>query len=121
MTTLAIVGSVSFTDPQAWQEAERLIRAAIKNLKPDKVISGGARGIDQLGVRIAKELGIPTEEFLPKNQRWAPEGFKERNLLIAKSCTHLLRISSKESKTYGSGWTHDRAKELGAETLTYKL
>lgn len=121
MVVLAIVGSTKFTNPNSLVEAERLIRAAIINLQPTKVVSGGALGIDSLGVKIAKELGIPTEEFLPQNARWEPDGYKDRNLKIAANCTHLLRIVDKTSKTYGSGWTRDQATRLGKETLSYDL
>lgn len=121
MVTLAIVGSTKFSNPDSMIEAERLIRRALENLKPQKVVSGGAAGIDTLGVKLAKELGIETEEFRPKNSRWEPEGFKDRNLLIASNCTHLLRIVDKTSKTYGSGWTRDRAKEMGKDTLSFEI
>ena len=121
MVILAIVGSTKFRDPSSLAEAERLIRSALSNLNPTKVVSGGAEGIDTLGVTIAKEMGIAVEEFLPQNPRWEPEGFKVRNLLIAENCTHLLRIVDKTSKTYGSGWTRDRAKEMGKDTLSFEL
>lgn len=121
MTVLAIIGSTKFQNPEALKQAEELIEKAIKNLKPDLVISGGAVGIDTLGVKIAKKHDINIKEYLPENPRWQPNGFKERNLLIANNCTHLLRIVCKDSKTYGSGWTHDRAKELGVNVLSFSL
>lgn len=118
---LAIVGSTKFDNPQAWDKARDLILKAIKNLQPEVIISGGAVGIDSLAASIARELGIPLTEHLPKNPRWKPEGFQERNALIANECTHLLRIVRKNSSTYGSGWTHDQAKKLGKDTLSFEL
>lgn len=111
---LAIVGSTSL---EGNKEAETFIRFVLTLLAPLVVISGGAKGIDQMAVRIAKECGIKTQEFLPAAQIW-PE-FKKRNLRIAQECDRLIRIVDKNSKTYGSGWTRDRAEELGK--LTYEF
>jgi hypothetical protein len=98
------------------------------------VISGGARGVDREGVRIAVEQGIVAMEFLPQFPRWhaprvgdavesvqpngvlqvvVPGGFQDRNMAVADACACLVRISSPTSKTYGSGWTADHAEKLG--------
>ena len=113
---LAIVGSVSL---EGNEEAYKIIDTFIENFGLDKIISGGAVGIDSMSIEIAMSYNIPFEEFLPVRQCW-PE-FKKRNLLIAQKCTHLLRIVSKNSKTYGSGWTRDRVKELGKPTIEYAI
>jgi len=39
------------------------IRETLKSLPPCTIISGGARGVDLLGERAAKELGLPVERF----------------------------------------------------------
>lgn len=111
---LAIVGSTNFKDPQAMERAEKLIRATLDKHNPEAVVSGGAPGIDTLAGRIAREMGIALFEYFPQTQDWA-NGFKPRNTLIAEQCTHLLRISCRESKTYGSGWTADLAEKLGKQ------
>lgn len=111
---LAIVGSTEFAkDPEAAHVARRHIANAIASLRPERVVSGGAVGIDLMAAEYAKGLGLEVTEYLPKHRRWAPEGFKERNLQIARDCTHLLRISHETSKTYGSGWTADQAEKMG--------
>lgn len=111
---LAVVGSTQYDkDTAAAVEARVYIEEAIENLGPSVVISGGAVGIDSLAATIAREHGIQVIEHLPKHRRWAPDGFKDRNLLIAQDCTHLLCIRHPETKTYGSGWTADRAAEMG--------
>lgn len=69
----------------------------------------------------ARARGIPVTEFLPKHNRWAPDGFKERNLLIAERCDVIVRIAAKDSKTYGSGWTRDQAVKMGKESEEYLL
>lgn len=113
---LAIVGSTQFAKDKVGTEwATLAIEAALEAVEPVLVISGGAWGIDKLGVRIAKSIGIETREYEPKVQRWlrgSPDGFEARNMLIARACTELLCIRHLTSKTYGSGWTADRAEEM---------
>lgn len=118
MTVLAIVGSTRFADPTAWDRADWFIRQAIERLRPDKIVSGGAEGIDTRAREIAAEYGYTIDnggflEFLPEHRRWKPDGFEARNLQIATVCTHLLRVSCRASKTYGSGWTADQAEGMG--------
>lgn len=118
--TLAIVGSTRFAHPSDWFTCDSVIRDSIAQLQPALVVSGGAQGIDTLGVCIARELGVPYREFLPRVRRWAgPGGFKERNTSIAQACTHLLRVYCSASTTYGSGWTADLAQRLGADVRRY--
>jgi hypothetical protein len=45
-----------------------------------------------------------------------PGGFKERNLRIAVACDELVRIVAHGTRTYGSGWTRDRAAAMGKPT-----
>lgn len=112
---LAVVGSTQFEDdPDATLVASALIVIAFARWEPELVVSGGAAGIDRLAARLAKARGIQVREYLPKHRRWAPDGFEARNLLIAGDCTHLLCIRHHASTTYGSGWTADRAAEMGA-------
>ena len=122
MTCLAVVGSTAFAgDVAATREARRYIEEAIESLEPGLVVSGGAVGIDRLAVEVAQGYGIPVRERLPEHARWAPGGYKERNLLIARDCTHLLCLSHVGSKTYGSGWTADQAARLGKKVERYTL
>lgn len=109
---LAVVGSVNITDHQRGL-ASIIIDGFLNCYEPDLVISGGAKGIDSLAKVRADIGGIHTRIHLPKNNRWKPDGFQDRNLLIAEDCTHLLCIRTSQSTTYGSGWTADRAEEMG--------
>ncbi len=110
---LAIVGSVSLAgDPDAYA----IIFQVIREYAPSEVVSGGADGIDSMAVEVAAFLGIPTREYLPQNKRWAPDGYMKRNLLVAGGCDRLVRIVAVDSRTYGSGWTRDRAVERGIPT-----
>lgn len=134
---LAIVGSRDVPDYQA----ASVIKQAILEHRPSMVVSGGARGVDTAGVVIAQELGITTVEFKPKVMTWdatpegepvenmedkgmviiVPGGFKQRNERIAEACDCLVRIASPTTKTYGSGWTADRAEQLGKRVFRYTV
>lgn len=119
---LAIVGSTQFArDSDATKRASKIIARAICVLDPEQIISGGAEGIDSLAAAFAEVNGIPLREHLPKNRRWKPDGFQDRNYLIAQDCTHLLCIRHHASKTYGSGWTADEAERLGKAVERHEI
>ena len=114
---LAIVGSTVLEDSEA------LVKLAVSlwftKLKATCIVSGAAMGVDRIAAETARLMGLEVIEFPPKTNNW--EGYKERNMLIAKECDKLLRIVSKRSTTYGSGWTRDRAKELGKPVFEIEL
>lgn len=135
---LAIVGS---RDVPRYQ-AESLIKQSLLEHKPSMVISGGARGIDSFAVEIAHEMGFATMEFVPEHMNWdhpatlsepteivqdkgmrvvVPGGFRARNEKIAEAATCLVRIASTTTKTYGSGWTADRAEALGKRVTRHTV
>lgn len=110
---LAVVGSTRFANGRWLAIAAARILEAFDRLNPIRVVSGGAEGIDQLGAALARARRLEVIAFLPEHPRWEPDGYKARNLLIVDACTHLLAVRCAESKTYGSGWTADRAEEAG--------
>lgn len=59
------------------------------------LISGGQSGIDQLGLQVAKELGIPTGGMMPKgfitDEGNRPEFVKEYNMIESKSEGYPIR------------------------------
>lgn len=134
---LAIVGSRGVSSYQS----SSIIKQAILDHQPRIVISGGANGVDMTSVQIAHELGYATLEFLPTQKTWdaegqgdptesitengmtvtVPGGFKQRNMKVAESCDCLVRISSVNTKTYGSGWTADYAERLGKKVTRFNV
>lgn len=113
---LAIVGSVSLAGRL---DVYWLIQEEIEERLVTAVVSGGAEGVDTMAAEVAMMLGREVREHLPHCQRWPC--FKKRNLKIAQDCDALTRIVSEDSKTYGSGWTRDRAAEMLKPTREYRV
>jgi hypothetical protein len=136
---LAIVGSTLLNGPRS----RAIILDAIQRHGATCIVSGGAKGIDSLAETIADELGLAKDIRAPEVQRWedkvvsAPlplkgvvrKGFKTRNLEIASRCDALVRIGLADADqmrlkgriTYGSGFTRDRARDLGKPTEEFIL
>lgn len=118
MKRLIIIGSTSLAGNDTARQA---VRQAIRRHFPDpseigpddEVGSGGAEGVDTMAEEEWRAYAHKRAVvFLPKVKRWT-DGFRPRNLQMAEWCTHCVRIADKRSKTYGSGWTRDRAREMG--------
>lgn len=73
-----------------------------------------------MAAEAARARGIEVTEHFPKTNRWH-DGFMPRNILIAEDCTSLVRIVAHDSKTYGSGWTRDRAASMGKKTKEFVI
>jgi hypothetical protein len=108
---LAIVGSRYFdNDPNSFHIAHSWIRAYVSDMVPDLIVSGDAVGIEEIAAIVATSLDIGFLELLPENDRWEPEGYKDRNIKIVEACTRLVRVEHYLAKTYGSGFTADYAE-----------
>ena len=117
---LAIVGSRSLDkDPTALAVVVATIEHYHTHHPRLIVVSGGAIGIDRIAIAEARRLGIGVFEYLPSGRGW--RHYRARNLRIAHDCNRLIRIVDSRSRTYGSGWTRDRARELGKPTVEYVI
>jgi predicted Rossmann fold nucleotide-binding protein DprA/Smf involved in DNA uptake len=113
LDVLAVVGSQELTEQQEWEAVSIIIRV-IEDRRPDKIVSGGAKGVDTLAKLVADRLGVPFKAYDPQARSWgAPGGFRDRNRQIVHACTRLLCLRSAQSRTYGSGWTADEAERQG--------
>jgi len=63
-----------------------------------EVVSGGARGVDQLGERWAKEHGIPIKRFLPNWEKYGKKAGPLRNKLMSLYADALIAVYDGESK-----------------------
>lgn len=116
---LAIVGTRTLACPGDISAAVKAIRHSLNELRPVAFISGGAEGVDSLAQTIALLFGYSEDDATmvihrPRTKRFhGPGGYRARDTLIAEDCSHLLRLSCRQSTTYGSGWTADEAERLG--------
>lgn len=94
---LGIVGSeqAKFT-PETESKAREIIRELIAKYKPQYVASGECHlgGIDTFAKEEAFKLGITFLAYPPATRNW--EGYKRRNLQIAKASTYVICITIKE-------------------------
>lgn len=90
---LAIIGSRSFNDYSKLQSELKDYASEVT-----QVISGGAKGADQLGEKWAKEMSKPTTIFLPDWEKYGKSAGFIRNLDIVKNCDMLVAFWDGESK-----------------------
>ncbi len=124
---VAIVGtSVDLTEIET-QAMKEKISLKLQDLLHDRantvIISGGAKGVDNLAIDIAKNLGYKTEIYEPKKQNW--KHFKQRNNLIAKDCDILYCFTipnrTRESKCYHHEKHENHEKTAGCWTMAKAL
>lgn len=122
MTNVVIVGSTQEKLSEVQVEAAELLIGALLTLFLSPYItvgSGGATGIDTMVEQFCRTMDLSFRKFPPKNPRWEPEGYKERNEQMAQWGDTVIRVAAKESKTFGSGWTAERARQLGKEVFEF--
>ncbi len=87
MSYIIVSGSRSITDYDYLKEClDLVISSKLANIDPEKVVivSGGARGVDQLAEKYAKEKGYKTKIFKAKwDKHKKSAGFK-RNMDMAR-------------------------------------
>ena len=97
---LGIVGSRNFSDYKRFQE---LLRASIDLTQVTMIVSGGAKGVDSMARRFAKQEKLPIKEFLPdyaRHKRGAP---LKRNSQIVEFSDKVIAFPTKTSSgTYDS-------------------
>ena len=117
---LAIVGSRSLDgNPDALRVIRRVLDAYQARHAALVIVSGGARGIDRMAAEEARRRGLQVVEHRPSGRSW--RHYRERNLRIVHDCDELVRIADPSSRSYGSGWARDRAREAGRPTFEYTV
>lgn len=115
---LAIVGARTFSDQTLLNE--KLQEFIVQYGMPTKVVSGGARGADQMGERWAKKHGIETLILCPQwrvDGKYNPRAGLDRNTDIVNACTHMVAFPSEKGR--GTQDSIRKAKRLGKPVLVY--
>jgi O-acetyl-ADP-ribose deacetylase (regulator of RNase III) len=122
---LAVVGSKRLTEPEAPRLARLIVLDELLRLRPKQLHSGGCVGVDRLAAATARHLGLDAPdqlvEHLPVPVRHPPvgmspfarRGYQQRDEEIAGACSALLRLWSRSTHTWGSGWTAEATGRLG--------
>lgn len=100
---LAVIGSRGF-------RGHDLMARNLAEMAPSLVISGGAKGADQMSETWARRNGIPTEIFLPDHRKYK-HAYHHRNRLIAEACDHLVAFWDGQSS--GTKYTIGYARRIG--------
>jgi YspA, cpYpsA-related SLOG family len=117
---LAIVGSRTLDGhPDAWRTVRAILDAHQARCAELVVLSAGARGIDRMAATEARRRGLAVVEYMACGHDWP--AYCERDQHIAHDCDRLVHVVDRRSRTYGSGWTRDRARQLGKPTEEYVL
>ena len=81
--------------------------------KKDTIITGGARGVDEIAEAFSKEIGCKLTVYRPDFNVAHPYRYHQRNKKIAKECDVLIAF---DKKIYsGTSQTVRFAEELGKE------
>lgn len=123
---VAIVGTSKTLSENEDRDMRQLIAMTLKDYSTNNtiIISGGAKGVDEIAIGIAKTLNFETEIFKPLKPE--KEYYRKRNQLIAENCDvlHCFSIPVRTKKCYhhdppqdhertGGCWTYKMARELG--------
>ncbi|MBQ3634610.1 MAG: DUF2493 domain-containing protein [Bacteroidales bacterium] len=110
---LAIVGSRSITK-------EGVVAEAIEHfkLKPGIIVSGGARGVDRMAAKYARENRIPLIEFKPDYERYGRAAPILRNTTIIEHSDVVLAIHDGVSR--GTLDSIRKARELGKRMCIFR-
>jgi predicted Rossmann fold nucleotide-binding protein DprA/Smf involved in DNA uptake len=119
MFRVAIVGSRNVTDYLFVKEKFfELLRAEGKSPKEVEIVSGGARGVDSLAYRLAKELGLSIKIHFPDWKRFGRKAGLLRNSKIVADADVVLAVYTSESK--GTWDTIRKARRKGIRVYAYE-
>lgn len=113
MSTI-IAGSRSCTDMQVLLNAMQFC-----GWIPDVVLSGGAKGADELGELWATENKIPIEQYLADWNKYGKSAGYRRNIEMAKNANSLIALWDGKSK--GTKHMIDIAQKQGLHVFVYQF
>jgi hypothetical protein len=90
---------------------EIAVAVARSRFQISEVVSGGARGIDQLGERWAETNEIPIKQFLPRYETFGKKAPIIRNAEMARYADALIAIW--DGKSGGTRNMIEQAKKYG--------
>lgn len=113
---VAVVGSREYTD---YESFSRKLNEWRKNNRMDMIISGGAKGVDEMAYRYAVQHGITFVCHPPIPEEGYPQMFFRRNLRIVEMCEFLIAFP--KGKSTGTRHSIGLAKKLGKHGLVVEV
>ena len=97
------------------QYCSQIIQSYDKNTTT--IITGGAKGVDEIAKEITHQLGYKIQEYLPEEQNW--KSFKKRNIQIATNSDELFCITTPvhDTKCYHHNTPQNHQKTAGCYTM----
>ncbi len=108
---LAVVGSRGFRD-------DRLLARTLEAADPILVISGGAKGADQMAETWARRKGVETLIFHPDHKKYR-HPYHHRNRLIVEACEELIAFW--DGKSTGTKYTIGYARRMGKKVTVVRF
>lgn len=108
MIRLIIAGSRSFSD---YEFAKKMLDSMFYDRMPEMVISGCARGADEIGQRWAKQKRVQVQRYAAQWRTYGKSAGMIRNEEMAKASTHLVAFWDGESP--GTKNMIERARKHG--------
>jgi hypothetical protein len=98
------------------EEVIKQIYSILQQNNRNVLVSGHSPkgGVDIWAEDIARELELEMHIYFPENNQWEPDGYKERNKLIAKD-SDIVYVFSPHNDWNGGLWTANYAESLGKE------
>ena len=84
-----------------------------------EIVSGGARGVDQMAVQLADKRGVPCWEYLPDYARYGRGAPLVRNREIVKQADLVLAVW--DGKSRGTRYVMDQCKKTGTALRVFRL
>jgi len=118
---VAIVGSRNYSDYSFFKQKVDEILKWPKILDDEgfTIISGGARGVDQLAKIYAMEKGYPFEEYKPDYVIFGEKAPLIRNRQIVEECDMVIAFPTKESR--GTWHVINLARKAGKTVVVIKV
>ena len=91
MKTVAVIGSRTFNNYE-------LVKSELSKIHISKIVSGGAKGADSLGIKYAKEFNINYQEFLPNWNKYGRSAGFRRNKTMIDNCDLVVAFWDGKSK-----------------------
>ena len=79
--------------------------------KPTLIVSGGAKGADQLGENYARRMNIPVQQYLPQWKTFGISAGMKRNRLMAENADALVAFWDGSSR--GTAQMIEYANRMG--------